>query len=79
VLRRVVLAQPSRCVEVEPVADARGPLAQFRWQRGEQLDLGGGQHAAEPEVGGRAGQAGEEQRVRLVGRHAGEPGAISVE
>jgi len=37
------------------------------------LELGGGQHRAQAQFGGRPGQAGQRQRLRLVGAGWNEP------
>src|SRR5690606_27552139 len=60
-------AEPAGRVHVDAVGDAGGAAAHLRRQRGQHLELGGGQHRAEAQVGGGARQAGqqtsEERRV----------------
>ena len=51
---RLLAGEPARRVEVEPLAHPHGPAAQLRRQGGVDLELGGGEHRAEPELGGRA-------------------------
>ena len=76
---RLLACEPARRVEVEALAHPHGPAAQLRGQRGVDLQLGGGQHRAQPELRGGAGQPGQGQRLRLLGGEAGEPGAVAVD
>ena len=64
----VLLAEPAARVDVEPLRRAACALLQLGRQGGEQLQAGGGELAAEPELGGRA----DEERLRLVDVEAGQ-------
>ena len=73
------LVEPAGGVEVEPLPHPGGPAAELRREGGEHLELGGGEHGAEAELGGGVGQAGEQHGVGLVGGEAGEAGAVAVD
>lgn len=77
--RLVRVPVPARCVEVEPLLDAYRLLPQLAGEGGPQLELGPGQHLAETEFGGGAGESGEEDGPGLVGGEPGQPGAVAVE
>ena len=74
----VRLPVPARGVQVEPGLHPPDLLAQAGRQGGQQLELRRGQHRAEPELGGRARQPGQRQRLGLVGAQPGQPGAVAV-
>ena len=78
---RDVLAgpEPAGGVEVEPLEEAARAPAQLRRERREDLEPRRGDDGAEPELGGRPGQARQEQRVGLLGGHAGQPRAVAVD
>ena len=64
---------------MEAGLDLAGLLGEGGRQRGADLELRGGEHGAETELGGGSGQAGEGERTRLVGAQAGQPGAVAVQ
>lgn len=66
---------PRRSVQVESFGDASGTVAQFHGERRQQLELCRGHDGAEPEVGGRPGDPGQEQRLGLSGGQPRQPGA----
>ena len=57
----------------------RGPRPQLRRQRGHDLELGSGDDRAQTELRRRAGQAGRNRRLGLVGGHPGKPRPIAVD
>ncbi len=75
-LGRVV---PRRGVQAEPVAEPAGPDPLLGSERREQLALGRGRLGAETQVGGRPGQADDEEGEGLVLGQAGEAGAVAVD
>lgn len=77
--RRFRVAKPAGRIEVEPLADAPGPLAQVGGQGGHELELRGGEHLAETEFGRWTGSGCQEERLGLAGSEAGQPRAIAVE
>jgi hypothetical protein len=64
---------------VEPLAYPICSVRQLTRQRRTQLQLRGGQHRTEAQLGGRTGDAGQEQGAGLVAGHAGQPGAVAVQ
>ena len=77
-MRDAVLgAEPATRVEVEEPLRPRRPLLEFGRERGQHLQPGGGELAAEPELGRRPRHARGEERLRLVRGQAGEPGAVA--
>jgi hypothetical protein len=70
---------PAGGVQVEAAADPVGVLAQLAREGGTHLQLSGGQDRAEAQLGGGAGDAGEEEGLGLPLREAGETGAVAVE
>ena len=64
---------------MEPLHQPRRARAQLRGQGGEDLEPGRGDDRAQPQLGGRPGQAGQEQGLRLVGGHAGQTGPIAID
>jgi hypothetical protein len=70
--------EPPRGVEVEPLPDPCRPAAELGGQGGEHLELGGGEHRAEPELGGGVGETGQQHGVGLVDGEAGQAGAVAV-
>jgi len=75
----VRLPVPARGVQVEPGLYPPDLLAQAGRQGGQQLQLRRRQHGAEPELGGRAWQPGQRQRLGLVGAQPGQPRAVAVD
>ncbi len=75
---RLAGPEPFAGVEVEALDQARGPRPELDRQRREDLELGGGDDRPEPELGGRSGQSGEEQRLGLLGGHPGQPRPVAV-
>src|SRR5690348_17840358 len=73
----VLGAEPAARVQVEESLRPRGPLLELGRERREQLQPGGGELAAEPELGRRARHPGGEERLRLVARQAGQPRAVA--
>ena len=57
---------PTGRVEVEPLGDLIGALAQTRWECGLDFELGCRQDGTEAEFGGRAGYAALLSRLGLV-------------
>jgi hypothetical protein len=70
---------PAGGVQVEAAADPVGVLAQLAREGGAHLQLRGGQDRAEAQLGGGAGDTGEEEGLGLPLREAGETGAEAVE
>ena len=64
---------------MEALDEARGARPELRWERRHDLELGGRHDRPEAELRGRPGQAGQEQRLGLVGGHAGEPRPVAVD
>ena len=79
VRHRLAGTEPAGRVEVEPLEEAARAAPELGGQRGQDLEPGRRDHGPEPELGGRAGEPGEEQGVGFLGRHAGEPGAVAVD
>ncbi|GAA2406721.1 hypothetical protein GCM10010433_01610 [Streptomyces pulveraceus] len=77
--RAVAFPVPRRGVEVEPLGDPAGPVAQLGGQRGHELQLYGRHGRAPAEIGGGRRQPGQEQRVGLVRGQPGQPGAETAE
>lgn len=77
--RTVRIAVPAGGVEQEAFLDPSGVLAQLGRKGGPQLELGGGERLAEAELGGGAGERGEERGLRLVRGQSGEPGPVAVD
>jgi hypothetical protein len=48
-------------------------------QRGLDLELGGGEHRTQAQLGGWPGQAGQGQRLRLLRAETGQPGLVAVQ
>ena len=76
---RVARAEPRGRVEVEALDQARGAGTELAGQRGEDLQAGSGDDRAQPELRGRAGHAGEEERLRLVRGEPGQPRPVAVD
>jgi len=70
---------PAGRVQVEPGLDPPGLLAQPGRERRQQFELGRREHRAQAQLGGGPGQAGQEQRLGLIGIQPGQPGAVAVE
>ena len=64
---------------MKPRLDLADLLGERGRQRGADLELGRGEHRAEAELGGGAGQAGQAERLRLVRAEPGQPGAVAVD
>ncbi len=78
--RQIVLVViPAGRVEMEPRPDPLGPVPQRLGQRCQQLELGRRHRLAQAEVGGDVRRPGQEQRVGLVRRQAGQPRPVTVE
>ena len=71
--------EPARRIEVEALDKPGGSAAKLGRQRGKHLEPRGGDHRAETELGGRPRQAGQEERLCLVGRQAGEARPVPVD
>ena len=70
---------PGGRVEVEPLDEARCPRPELDRQRRQDLQPGRRDDRPEAELGGRAGQPRQEQRLGLVGGHPGEPRPVAVD
>ena len=75
----LVPLEPAGRIEVEALDQARGPRPQLGRQGGHDLELCGGHDRPEAELGGRAGEPGQEQRLGLVRGHAGQPRPVAVD
>ena len=64
---------------MEPLDQARGARPQLGRQCGHHLELGGGHHRPQAELGGRAGQAGQKEGFRLLARHPGQAGPVPID
>lgn len=64
---------------MEARPDSLGWGEELGWQRRLQLEVGGGQSRTEPELDGRPGGAGEEDRFCLLRAQGGKAGAIAVD
>ena len=76
---RLLPREPTRARRGGSAPHPHGAAAQLGRQGGVDLELGGGQHGAEAELGRGAGQARQGQRLGLLGREPGEPGAVAVD
>jgi hypothetical protein len=70
---------PAGDVQVEPLGDVPGAVAQLGRQRGVELELGRREHRAEAQLGRGHRQPGQRQRLGLLLGHPGEPGAVAVD
>ena len=76
---RVAGREPGRRVEVESLDEARGSGTQLAGERGQDLEPRGGHDRSEPELRGRPGHAGEEERLGLVRGEPGQPRPVAVD
>jgi hypothetical protein len=63
---------------VEPLDQPRRTRPKLGWQRREDLQASGSDDGSQPELRGRTGQPGQEQRLGLLAGHAGEPRAVAL-
>ena len=63
---------------MEPLHDARSASTQLRRQRGQDFEACRRHHGSQPELGRWAWQTTEEERLRLLGRHAGQPRTVPI-
>jgi hypothetical protein len=70
---------PAGNVQVEAGLDLADLVGKGGREGGADLELGGGEHRPEAELGGGTGQAGQGERLRLVRAQAGQPGPVPVQ
>src|SRR5215210_1846305 len=71
--------EPAGCVEVEPLDESRRAGTELRREGGHDLEARGRDHGPKPQLRGRAGQARQEQRLRLLAGHPRQPRPVPLD